>query len=222
MRNRFEGQSDSNDDSTRDVNRVNRQSVKKNKVGGRKKKILLLASSHGRGCSKLIGERLGEDFQVCGVVKPNGKFKDVVESVDKMTEDFGKDDCVIVMAGGNDEDDSPFQEGISKGIENIMKVKVKTNVIINALPPRYDRLDLSEKVKWMNKFLHGEVNRQGNFDNRDLQINFEMERMDRRYFTYHGLHLNREGKRVFSERMCKLIKDIERKTLDKQIDFLGN
>jgi len=85
MRNRFEGQSDSNDDSTRDVNRVNRQSVKKNKVGGRKKKILLLASSRGRGCSKLIGERLGEDFQVCGIVKPNGKFKDVVESVDKMT-----------------------------------------------------------------------------------------------------------------------------------------
>ena len=74
---------------------------------------------------------------------------------------------MIVKAGGNDEDDRPFQEGISKGIKKIMKVKGKTNVIINALPPRYDRLDLSEKVKWMNKFLHGKVNRQGNFDNRD-------------------------------------------------------
>jgi len=63
------------------------------------------------------------------------------------------------MAGGNDEDDTPFQEGISKGIEKIMKVKGKTNGIINALPTRYDRLDLSVKVKWMNKFRHGEVNR---------------------------------------------------------------
>jgi len=52
---------------------------------------------------------------VCGVVTPNAKFKDVVESVG-LTKDFRKDDCVIVMAGGNDEEDTTFQDGFREGI----------------------------------------------------------------------------------------------------------
>jgi len=53
------------------------------------------------------------------------------------------------MAGGNDEGDTNFQDGFRKGIRKIMAVKDRKKVIINALPPRYDKPVLEEKVKWM-------------------------------------------------------------------------
>ena len=84
-------------------------------------------------------------------MKPNVKFKNVVESVEGLTKDFGKDDCVIVMAGGNDEEDVHFHDSFKEGIEKVMALKERTNVIINTLPPRYDNSNLKEKLRLMNK-----------------------------------------------------------------------
>jgi len=42
---------------------------------------------------------------------------------------------VIVLAGGNDEEDSEFRDGISEGDKKIMSVKNKTKIIVYALPP---------------------------------------------------------------------------------------
>jgi len=47
------------------------------------------------------------------IVKPNVKFCEVAQSVDRLAKDLGKDDCVIVMASGNDEEDDDFRTGIS-------------------------------------------------------------------------------------------------------------
>jgi len=47
---------------------------------------------------------LGYGFEVSSVVKPIAKFRNVAESVDKLVKNFGKDDCVV-LAGGNDEED---------------------------------------------------------------------------------------------------------------------
>jgi len=181
-----------------------------------------MSSSHGRKCSKTLSEKLSENFEVCGVVKPNARLNEVVESVDKLTSDFGDDDCAIVMVGGNDEDDMDFRTGITSGIEKIMKVKDRTKVIINALPPRFDREDLTEKVKLMNKFMHSEVNRLGKRQNQNVQVNFDMERMERDKFTRHGLHLNNHGKKIFCDRMVKLLGDFEQRKVMRQIAFLGH
>jgi len=188
----------------------------------KKKKVLLVSSSQGRYCSQILGDKLGKDFEVSSVVKPNAKFRNVVESVDKLVKNYGKDDCVIVLAGGNDEEDSDFRENLSDGVKQIMALKNKTRVIVNALPPRYDKEELMGKVRLMNRFLHSEINTKGNWDNKNIQVNFAMERMERMCFTRHGLHLNKYGKQVFCDRMVKLLRDFEKMESDKQITFLGN
>lgn len=229
LRNRFEGLNEDNGNSSKSVDREgsndqtdNGKATKKNRqVKMKKKRVLLLASSQGRYCSRILGEKLGSEYQVCGVVKPGGKFQEVVKAVDKLTEGFGKDDCVIVMAGGNDEDQVDYREGLSEGIETLLKVKERTRIIVNALLPRYDRMDLKWKVHDMNRFIHGEVNRLAR-NTGNIQINFAMERMERKNFTRHGLHLNYQGKQVFCDRMVKLLSDFEKREREKTIAFLGN
>ena len=141
LRNRFDGLGEENGlDGNSNEERVSGPEVKKS---SKKKRVLLLSSSHGRNCSKILSKKLTENYEVCGMVKPNTRLNEVVESVDKLTNDFGDDDCVIVMAGENDEDDIDFKTGITLGIEKkIMEVKDRTKVIINALPPRIDRENL--------------------------------------------------------------------------------
>jgi len=103
-----------------------------------------------------------------------------------------------------------------------MAVKDRTKVIINALPPRYDKPVLEEKVKWMNRFLHGEVNRQGEWQNQNVRMNFKMERMDRSHFTRHGLHLNFCGKNAVCEKICALVRDFDKKDNCQRCAFLGH
>ena len=219
LRNRFEGLGEENGlDDNSDAERVSGPEVKKS---AKKERVLLLSSSHGSHCSKILSEKLSENYEVCGVVKPNARLNEVVESVDKLTSDFGDDDCVIVMAGGNGEDDVDFITGITSGIGKIMKGKDRTRVIINALPQRFDREDLIEKVKLMNKIMHSEVNRLGKRQNQNKQMNFDMERMERNEFTRHGLHLNNHGKKIFCDRMVELLGDFEQRKVIRQVAFLG-
>jgi len=223
LRNRFEGLNRHVEDSgEKGDGSVSGKTVEKQCDKKKKKRVLLLASSHGRHCGGILQNKLGDQYNVCGVVKPNAKFKNVVESVEGLTKDFGKDDCVIVMAGGNDEEDVHFHDSFKEGIGKVMAVKERTNVIINALPPRYDNSDLKEKVQLMNKFLHIEVNRQGKWQNQNVRMNFEMERMDRKYFTRHGLHLNFYGKNAVCEKMCALVKDFDKKENCQRCAFLGH
>jgi len=123
------------------------------------------------------------------------------------------------MAGGNDEEDDDFRKGFTQGIDKIMSIKSKTKVIVNALPPRYDRLDRESKIQLMNKFIHSEINFRGNWQNQNVQVNFQMEKLNRRFFTRHGLHLNNQGKDVFCDRMVKLLCDFEKSK--KPASFLG-
>jgi len=51
----------------------------------------MLASSQGRKCSEMLGRKLVENYEVCGVLKPNAKMQEVVEHVDKLSADFGSD-----------------------------------------------------------------------------------------------------------------------------------
>ncbi|KAK3919289.1 putative RNA-directed DNA polymerase from transposon BS [Frankliniella fusca] len=54
----------------------------------RKKKILILADSQGRGCNKKLSKELKGHYQVQSVIKPGAKFQEVVVGVDKLCQDF--------------------------------------------------------------------------------------------------------------------------------------
>ena len=85
LRNRFEVLSEHSKDNS-DMNMVSKRNGHGVQRFARKKKkrVLLLSSSQGR-ISRILGEKLSNEYEVCGVVKPNAKFKDVVESVEGLT-----------------------------------------------------------------------------------------------------------------------------------------
>ena len=83
----------------RDSSITDRAKIKTNQT---RRRILLLVSSNGRGCSEELQNKLSNNFEVSGIVKPNGKLGNVIESIEPLTKDFNKNDCVIILGGDND------------------------------------------------------------------------------------------------------------------------
>lgn len=46
-------------------------------------------------------DKVGRDYEVTSIIKPNLKFDGVVENVSELCKTFTKQDCVIVLASTN-------------------------------------------------------------------------------------------------------------------------
>ena len=90
LRNRFEVLSEHSEGDS-DVNMVSKRNGHgvQRSARTKKKRVSLSSRSQGRHCSRILGEKLSDDYEVYEVVKPNAKFKDMVESVEGLTKDFG-------------------------------------------------------------------------------------------------------------------------------------
>jgi hypothetical protein len=51
---------------------------------GKKRKILLLGSSHGKEIAPMLKESLGKDFDIVSIFKPNAPLANVVEDLGKV------------------------------------------------------------------------------------------------------------------------------------------
>jgi hypothetical protein len=65
----------------------------------KKKKIVLLGSSHGRGMGPVLQENLGSKFEVCSIFKANATLAKVVENVRKLGKDLTKQDHIVAVRG---------------------------------------------------------------------------------------------------------------------------
>ena len=79
------------------VSVVSSKNVKSVQKRNTKRRVLVLSSSQGRSCSDILQKKLGDNFEVCGIVKPNAWLSDVVEGADKLVNDFDENDCLLVM-----------------------------------------------------------------------------------------------------------------------------
>ena len=162
----------------------------------RRKKVLILADSQGRQCNKNLSKELNEHFEVQSVIKPGAKFCDVIKNVDNMCKDFNQDDCVIILAGTNDVD--TIQDNgtyaIENGVKDLVKISKHTNLILNPVPYRYDDISLNHTISDINVSMHKVVNYCEDENSKNIQINFDLERLTRQNYTHHGLHLSRYGK----------------------------
>lgn len=195
------------------------KSTTKNNVNKpRKKKVLLLSASQGRHCSALLQKNLGNDFEVCGIVKPSAKLKDVVRDAHQKVKDFNENDCLIVLGGTNDvEADGMYKQSISKDLRKVLPLSKQTNVIFNSIPTRFDRPDLKKHVDIANKIIHFTINDSSNKKSSNLRLNFNNERLSRDCYTRHGLHLNLKGKQEMCKKLSTFVLDcVNKKTfLDK-------
>lgn len=169
-----------------------------------KKKVLLLSCSQGRMCSNLLQERLGDNFEVSSIVKPNAQLKDVVCDADKLVKNFNENDCLIVLGGSNDMDGN-YQKTIPEGLNKVLSLSKKTNVILNSVPTRFDRFDLRDHVRNANRIIRSQVNRFPDKKPANIRVNSSMERLSRECYTRQGLHLNLKGKSELCTGLSSLV-----------------
>jgi len=139
------------------VSRGSSKNVKQTGEKDRKKKVLILSSSQGRFCSNILQKKLGDSYEVCGIVKPNSRLTDV-DSAETLVRNFNENDCLIVMGGTNDIKTN-YSETIPEGIRKVLPFPRQTNIIFNSIPARFDRFDLKHHVDKANRIIHAEINK---------------------------------------------------------------
>jgi len=65
----------------------------------KKRKTLLLGSSHGSGMGQMLQENLGSKFKVCSIFKPNAPLANVAEDVRKLGKDLTKQYHFVIVGG---------------------------------------------------------------------------------------------------------------------------
>lgn len=166
-------------------------------------RIAIFSDSMLRGVAELMYHRIATTsttLNVSSLVKPSACFSQVTEGVATLCEDFGADDFIIIQAGTNDM--TLLEPNCAKilPIKHFASLANKTNIILCSIPYRYDSLAyLSTNVYDTNTYLKY-VCEKFNFTYLDTNAY-----LSRSHFTRHGLHYNRRGKRVLSEKILDLV-----------------
>ena len=162
----------------------------KGKSKVRRKKILLLGSSHGRDIGPMLQEHLGTEYEVTSIIKPNAPLENV-EDLENLGKDLTKKDRIVIVGGPGNSLDRNLKYSIEKDLNFIAKRTNNTNVGFVNLLRRHDRPWMNRTVKSVYLRLDGALlghgmSHVGVTDTTTLK---------RDKFTTHGLHLNWQGKR---------------------------
>lgn len=160
----------------------------------KKNKTLILADSHGRNLSTLLGAE--EDTStVSSIIKPNGLMESVLEESKELCTDLTKNDHLIIHAGTNNIPHDPFK--IISTLLLALPPLSHTNIVIITIPMR-----LSSTSTYINKLT--------SIINKHLRIlpHFfpyvrivEAEDLGKNPSTSSGIHLTKRGKATLCERI---------------------
>ncbi|XP_054279932.1 uncharacterized protein LOC128998024 [Macrosteles quadrilineatus] len=157
-----------------------------------KKKILILADSHGRHLApnlSSIWQKSGHDISC--IFKPNAIMKEVLSDAKILTKSFTKSDTLVVLGGSNDEV-SQAERNYCETIRILLENTTHTNIIISALPYRHHVPGLNNRIWFLNTNIEKLVaqHKHASF----LAIN----KLPRHLYTQHGLHFNKQGKKTIA------------------------
>ena len=182
------------------------------------RRVLILADSPGKGYSKELGSMLQDKFQVTSIVKPNPKLKEVTSAVRELTQDFTNDDSVIILGGTNNISEIAMESEINGVVENILPLSKNMKVIMSAIPVRYDKPDLNQKIFQANDGMLKTLNSFEDCKRENIAFNFFGERLDRSHFTKHGLHMISKGKNM-CKRYCELLVQLHGLVTPPKLNF---
>lgn len=75
-----------------------------NTADKQKHKVLILADQQGRGIQAALQKLLGTEYKVVSHFKPAARLGEVISNVNLCTQEFTKEDYIIILAGMNDSD----------------------------------------------------------------------------------------------------------------------
>ncbi|KAK3922305.1 RNA-directed DNA polymerase from mobile element jockey [Frankliniella fusca] len=92
----------------------------------RNKQLLVLSDSHGRKMSAKLSDKLGENYNVTGIVKPGAPISEITKDVETLTENFAMEDCVLIVAGTNVMSSDRAEEEIDNLIHTALNLSERT------------------------------------------------------------------------------------------------
>ncbi|XP_039282942.1 uncharacterized protein LOC111046414 [Nilaparvata lugens] len=163
---------------------------------GKKRRMTILSDSQGKHLSEYL-QHLYDSFETFVYTKPGAKLKHIIQDGMDFVKDFTKDDVIVILAGTNDfHVDEPHQLTVFQGINALLKLRLKSKIVVCSVPYRYDNLSLNENILFSNSYLSRVVSEyEGGLRLSFLDVN---DFLQRSHFTRHGLHLNRRGKLILA------------------------
>lgn len=168
----------------------------------RKKRVLLLGSSHGRGVGQLVQEKLGAGYQVTSFVKPSASLSQVTESLGKLCQDFDKEDQVLIVGGAGNSLAKDRNYDIRGDLDAIGVATAHTSVGFVEVLQRHDRPWVNTAVSRVNT----ELSRQLLTEPKAHISAVPVAAIGRWGYTRHGLHLNKRGKDRLAELLVENIR----------------
>ena len=174
----------------------------------KKHRVLLLSDSHGRGLSERLREQLGPQYEIDSFVKPNAGLENVTKFASSSSSDYTTNDCVVIIGGTNDTLSSESFKDTAKCLSNkVAELSSRTNVIVTAIPSRYDLPRLNNAINSANSHMLATI-----CENLNCDIQAEHTlcssatlNIDLKFYTKHKLHFNSIGKDLICKRLSTQI-----------------
>jgi hypothetical protein len=173
------------------------------KTKSQRRKIVLLGSSHGWDIGPMLQEKLGTEYEVTSIFKPNAPLANVAEDLGNLGEDLTNQDHIVIVGGPGNSLDSKYHYSIEEDLTFIAKRTSHTNVGLVDLFRRQDKPWMNKKVRSVNVQLdrallgHG-MSHIGVIDTTTIVI---------KEYMNHGLHLNWQGKRKLTLLIARKLGD---------------
>lgn len=152
--------------------------------------ICIEGDSHARHIAGLIKTLMVHTTKVVGMCKPGAKLLDVTSGSAPPP-----GSCCIIIAGTNDVA-AGQQDNIFRHMERQLTSRLKTaTVIVATLPHRHDLSKnhlKNQQTKKVNLFLEELCEQHSG-----LTL-FDFNKIRRKFFTRHGMHLSMSGKKVLA------------------------
>jgi hypothetical protein len=171
-------------------------SVTKNKL--RQHKITMIGDSFLRGIRENVDLSLSNKFGIYNMVKPGCEPNTLLESANSVSGSLTQRDIILICGGLNDFN-ADKGESIIDHIMEFIKRNNHTNIVLTNVPIHYDLsyyLPENKGIRSFNKKLI-EITKE------HKQVALIEIDIDRKYHTQHGLHFNKLGKLLFSNKTAQ-------------------
>lgn len=207
----IENQFDTNTNSTTKIK--NTKTISKLNVHASinkdKPQIKLVTDSHGRFLNNSLYGKFADKYKIQTFLKPNAKLHHILSSAETESKELDNDDFLIIIGGTNDIDDSTVNINTmcEYTFETISKLK-NTNVIISAIPQRYDYPYCNKKIRATNRILQRMA-----YEHPHVSF-VQLDQLHMKHYTKHGLHLNQLGKKEYASLLANNINLIKEPILN--------
>jgi hypothetical protein len=168
----------------------------------RKHKIIIAGDSHTRGLASNLKHNLNNDFDLNGFVKPGADINMITSSLTVDSKHLTSNDILVLWGGTNDVSKNNSKDGL-KSLTEFVEIH-NTNIALMCVPHRHDLPNWSC------------VNNEVATYNRNLiklmkphkHVTMVRTDLDRKFFTKHGMHMNKLGKERIALEMANTVVNI--------------